>query len=89
MNMIRSIVGALLLLLALQTTAQKTVSKLPGEYWWGGQTARYSDMPFEEGFEADLTEDFGAQVQTLLISNKGRYISVSYTHLTLPTTPYV
>lgn len=72
--MIRSIVGALLLLLALQTTAQKTVSKLPGEYWWGGQTARYSDMPFEEGFEADLTEDFGAQVQTLLISNKGRYI---------------
>jgi len=44
------------------------------EYWWGGQTARSNDMPFENGFEADLTEDHGAQVQTLLLSNKGRYI---------------
>ncbi len=31
-------------------------------------------MPFEEGFEADLSTDYGAQVQTLLLSNKGRYI---------------
>jgi len=74
MNTIRSIIGALLLLLTLEAVAQKTVSKLPGEFWWGGQTARSTDMPFEEGFEADLTEDQGAQVQTLLLSNKGRYI---------------
>lgn len=63
-----------IILMATQLTAQKTVTKLPGEMWWGGHIARAAEMPFEKGYKADLDEDYNGQVQTLLLSNKGRYI---------------
>jgi len=74
MNIFRYTLSLLILLLVSQLSAQKTVSLLPGELWWGGQTARALDMPFSDGYEADLKENLKGQVQTLLLSNKGRYI---------------
>ena len=68
------IVWAILLFIPIGLLAQKTVDLLPGEYWWGGQVSDASAMPFDEDYKADLRVNEGAQVQPLLVSNKGRYI---------------
>ncbi len=59
---------------ALDLSAQKTIDLLPDEQWYGGQIGKADLMPFPVGFEADLNENMGGQVQPLLLSNKGRYI---------------
>lgn len=63
-----------LILLSQTVFGQKTVDLIPGEYWWGGQIGASGQMPYEEGFTADLSDDLNGQVQPLLLSNKGRYI---------------
>lgn len=68
------IVWAFLLFMPMGLFAQKTVDLLPGELWWGGQVSDAAMMPFEEDYKADLSVGDGAQIQPLLVSNKGRYI---------------
>lgn len=51
-----------------------TVELLPGERWWGGCIDDGHRMPFCSGFERDLLEQRGNQVQPLLVSNRGRWV---------------
>lgn len=47
---------------------------LPGEYWWGGDSADGYRMPFGEGYRADLRKPGDNQAMPLLVSSQGRYI---------------
>jgi len=69
-----AILHLILLLLPISTTAQERVDLLPGEYWWGGQISSAKYMPFMEEHKADLAQNMSNQVQSLLLSNKGRYV---------------
>ncbi|GAA1283191.1 glycoside hydrolase [Planotetraspora silvatica] len=45
-----------------------------GEYWWGGAAADGIEMPFTDGYRADLRDLGGNQGMPMLLSSKGRYI---------------
>jgi hypothetical protein len=46
----------------------------PDEYWWGGDTADGYQMPFADGYRADLRRPSDNQAMPLLVSSHGRYL---------------
>jgi hypothetical protein len=46
----------------------------PDEYWWGGDTADGFQMPFADGYRADLRQPGDNQAMPLLVSSHGRYL---------------
>ena len=55
-------------------THDRSIPILPGEQWWGGCIDDGVRMPFAPGFTRRLLDQFGNQVQPLLISDRGRWI---------------
>jgi alpha-glucosidase (family GH31 glycosyl hydrolase) len=57
-----------------ETTGGVRLAVLPGEYWWGGDTADGYRMPFADGYRADLRRPGDNQAMPLLVSSQGRYV---------------
>ena len=55
-------------------THDRSIPILPGEHWWGGCIDDGVRMPFAPGFTRRLLDQFGNQVQPLLVSDRGRWI---------------
>ena len=56
-------------------TGSKEIDCLQNEKWWGGFVNRGDEMPFKEGFKANLLgNNEGNQAQPLLLSSHGRII---------------
>ncbi|RKN38571.1 glycoside hydrolase family 31 protein [Streptomyces hoynatensis] len=51
-----------------------TIPVADGEHWWGGAAADGLDMPFREGYRADLRDLGGNQGMPALLSSHGRYV---------------
>jgi alpha-glucosidase len=49
----------------------------PGEYWWGGLSAKGHETPYDSSSKVDYDlwgDNLGNQAQPLLLSSKGRYV---------------
>lgn len=63
-------------------SADTVVVKLEaGENVWGGRIADGSFMPYKAGFEGDMYNDRNNQIQPLMLTDKGRFISGAKSHI--------
>ncbi|QGY48180.1 glycoside hydrolase [Maribellus comscasis] len=57
-----------------ETRCQIKICNDPNTFWWTGLIAQADIMPLKNGYNANLANNYGNQVQPLLLSNRGHVI---------------